>query len=251
MAFALNMRGIGYVTSYAAAVAMYDRATPWRGDDPTAERPLPNKRTRNMGVRMVGSDVVFRYHTTDVIRWREDGSYTVNTGGYSTQSTCEFASHFMPNRHWLTKCTAHLTSDDWTYAVVGHEVTVSGTGTVSGPGLGRFEAKRVNRAKAKRLLAELGYPEYREWYNVMYPMVRDTMPRMWQRKSYSAHEMVSMLRDKDLWHALMTSDVSDLNTLRAVMYDYQGREYGIWDFTQHARVAGRDVPRSYTTTTAG
>ena len=250
MTFSLNMRGTGYVTSYAAAVAMYDRATPWRGDDPTAERPLPTKRTRNMGVRMVGSDVVFRYHQTDVIRWREDESYTVNTGGYATQSTCEFASHFMPQRHWLTKCTAHLIIDEWTYAVVGHEVTVSGTGAVSGHGLGAFEAKRVNRANAKRLLADIGYPEYRDWYNVMYPMVRDTMPRMWQRESYSAHQMVSMLRDKDSWHALMVSYSSELSTLRSIMYDYQGREYGVWDFTQHDRVAGRDVPRSYTVTTA-
>ena len=250
MTFSLSMYGTGYTKTYAEAVAMYGRATPWRGEAPAGERPLPNKRTRIMGVRMDSGDVVFRYHTTDVIRWREDGSYTINTGGYTTQSTCEFASHFMPNRHWLTKCTAHLTIDDWTYAVVGHEVKVSGTGTVSGSGLGVFEEKRVKWANAKRLLAELGYPEYREWYNVMYPMVRDTMPRMGQRKRYSAHDMVSMLRDKDSWHALMTSAVSDLNTLRNVMYDYQGREYGVWEFTRHDRVAGRDVPQSHATTTA-
>jgi len=250
MPFALRMHRTGYVKSYADAVTMYNRATPWRGEDPVGERPLPNKRTRDIGVRMDNEDVVFRYHHTDVIRWRKDGSYTINTGGYDTMSTCEFASHFMPQRHWLTKNTAHLNIDDWTYAVVGHEVTVSGTGTVSGHGLGAFETKRVNRANAKRLLADIGYPEYRDWYNVMYPMVRDTMPRMWQRESYSAHQMVSMLRDKDSWHALMVSYSSDLNTLRNVMYDYQGREYGVWDFTQHDRVAGRDVPRSYTVTTA-
>jgi hypothetical protein len=251
MAFALNMRGTGYVTSYAAAVAMYNRATPWRGEDPAGERPLPNKRHRTMGVRMDNEDVVFRYHHTDVIRWRQDGSYTINTGGYDTLSTCGFASHFMPQRHWLTKSAAHLRIDTWVYPIVGHEVTVSETGTVSGPGLGRFEAKRVNRAKANTLLATTGYPEYRAWYKAMYPMVKDTMPAMYRRRYVGAEEMQDMLRDEATWHDLMMSQMGDPSTTRAILYAYRGLEHRIWEYEYHTRLDYTAVTRKYTTTTAG
>jgi hypothetical protein len=47
MSFGLSMRGVSYVMTYDAAVAMYNKATPWRGEDPDGERPLPQKRARD------------------------------------------------------------------------------------------------------------------------------------------------------------------------------------------------------------
>lgn len=134
MTFGLSMRGVSYVTTYGAAVAMYNKATPWRGEDVDGECPLPQKRSRDYGVRMDGTDVVFRYHRTDVIRWHKDGSYTLDTGGYRTRSTGEFASNFMPQRHCLEKEASCLRINGEIWPIAGHKVTVSADGIPSGEG---------------------------------------------------------------------------------------------------------------------
>jgi hypothetical protein len=221
------MRDVAWVRSYAEAVAMFEKSVPWRngGED----RPLPNKRQRTYGVRMSGDDVVFRYHTTDVIRWRPDESYTINTGGYSSRSTCEFASHFMPPRHWLTKETAHLSIDGTVYAVAGQRISVSGTGMVSGPGLGRFEKPSINRKKAKEFLTEVGYYPYVAWHKLMHPMVQDTMPERWRRRYVYEYDIAPMLHDEEKWHDLMMSTAGDPPVLRELLYRYRGAEFGVFD----------------------
>ena len=231
MSFGLSMRDVPWVKSYSEAVALFEKSVPWRngGED----RPLPNKRQRAYGVRMSGDDVVFRYHYTDVIRWHPDESYTINTGGYSSRSTCEFASHFMPTRHWLTKETAHLSIDGTVYAVAGQRISVSGTGMVSGPGLGRFEKNSINRKKAKEYLTEVGYYPYVAWHKLMYPMVKDTLPETWRRKYVADYDVVPMLHNEELWHELMTSAVGDPHVMREMLYRYRGAEFGVFDSTYY------------------
>jgi hypothetical protein len=232
MSFALSMRSVPYSLDYAGAVAIFNRAVPWRngGDD----RPLPNKRTRNMGVRMNGDDVVFRYHRTDVIRWKPDGSYELDTGGYNTRSTCEFATHFMPHRHRLSGETAHLRIEDKVYPMVGQQATVSRTGDVSGPGIGRFEERTVNRKKARTMLKEMGYYEYLAWHKLMYPMVRDTMPPSWRRRYMSEDEAAGALKvGQDAYHDLMMAMGGEPDTVRDKLYAAYGDRHGIWDVTYH------------------
>jgi len=229
MSFGLSMRGVSYVMTYDAAVAMYNKATPWRGEDPEGERPLPQKRARDYGVRMDGTDVVFRYHRTDVIRWHMDGSYTMDTGGYRTRSTGEFATKFMPRTHYVEKEATHLRINGEIWPIAGHKVTVSADGTPSGEGLGVFVKRTVNRKKAKVLLDRLGYPAYRQWYETMSPMVRDTLDRPSQRKNVVGGEVEAWLKDPEKWHELMVSNGGTPAQVREMMYEIHGDHQGVWD----------------------
>jgi hypothetical protein len=224
------MGGVSYVTTHDAAVAMYNKATPWRGEDPEGERPLPDKRSRDYGVRMDGTDVVFRYHRTDVVRWHRGGSYTLDTGGYRTRSTGEFASNFMPQRHWLQKEASHLRIGDQIYPIAGHKVAVSADDVPSGEGLGEFVKRTVNRKKSKVLLENLGYPAYREWYNTMFPMVRDSMPPTWHRKYAPASYIEAALKDPEQWHELMMSQSGTPAQVREAMYRVHGDYQDVWDY---------------------
>jgi len=215
---------------------MYNKATPWRGEDPDGERPLPQKRARDYGVRMDGTDVVFRYHRTDVIRWHKDGSYTMDTGGYRTRSTCEFASKFMPHRHYVEKEASHLRINGDIYPIAGHKVAVSADGTPSGEGLGVFVKRTVNRKKAKVLLDRLGYPAYRQWYETMFPMVRDTLPPTWRRDHIAAGYVEMALKDPEKWHELMVSNSGTPAQVREMMYEIHGDRHGVWDYEQRDSV---------------
>lgn len=230
MSFGLLMRGVPYVTTYADAVAMYGRATAWRGEDPAGDRPLPDKRSRDYGVRVDDTDVVFRYHNTDVVRWHADGSYTLNTGGYRTNSTCAFATNFMPRRHHLQKGAGHLRINERLYPIAGHEVTVSADEVPSGEGLGRFSKRKVNRKRAKALLSTLGYPEYRAWYETMSLMVRDTMPPTWSRDYYSPDSIKQSLGDPEMWHGLMMSTTGTPAQVREAMYIWHDYRESVYDF---------------------
>ena len=228
MTFGLSMRSVPYVRSHADAVAMYNRATPWRGEDPAGERPLPDKRDRSYGVRVDDTDVVFRYHHTDVVRWHADGSYTLNTGGYRTNSTGTFATTFMPLKHYLQKEATHLRIKERLYPIAGHKVTVSADEVPRGEGLGRFSKRKVNRAKAKVLLETLGYPAYRAWYETMFPMVRDTLPVEWRRDYYSDDSIQQSLGDPEMWHGLMMSRAGTPAQVRKAMYARHGHQADIW-----------------------
>lgn len=232
MSFALSMRSVPYATSYEAAVALYERCVPWRngGDD----RPLPGKRSRNTGVRMDGDAVVFRYHSTDVIRWYKDGSYGINTGGYSSRSTTEFANNFMPHGHNLFGETRHLRIKDRVYAVWGQHLSVSADGVVSGSGLGRFEERTVNRKKAREMLKEMGYYEYLAWHKLMYPMVQDTMPPRWKRPYMDSVERTDALaQGQGAYYQLMMSHGGEPDSLREMLYMAHGYANKIWDVTRH------------------
>lgn len=243
MSFGLTMWGVPYAMTYNQAVALYEKAVPWRkgGDD----RPLPGKRSRNYGVRMDGDDVVFRYYCTDVIRWHKDWSYEIDTGGYGSRSTCTFASHFMPHYHWIEKEMAHLRIADTVYAVAGQRISVSETGVVSGSGLGRFKKTTINRKKAKAMLTELGYYPYLAWHKLMHPMVQDTMPAQRRCAYVDECDIAPMLHCADKWHELMMSWSGDPDTMRETLYRYCGREYDIYDHTYYDSVSYTTNVRRY------
>ena len=233
MAFGLSMGDVAYVRTHEAAVRMYNKATHWRGEDPDGERPLPGKRHREYGVRMDGTDVVFRYHGTDVVRWHDDGSYTIDTGYFRTPSTCAFVNNFTPGRHWLAKNTSWMQIEDTVYPISGHQFTVSPDGAPHGDGVGEFIRSRINRKRAKELRDAMNYPAYRTWYIIMYPMLQDTMPPQWRRKFVSSSEIKSMLGDPDRWHDLLMSQVGDPKELREALYANWGDDYAIWDYERY------------------
>ena len=232
MSFALSMRNVPRVTSYADAVRFYERCVPWRNGG--KDRPLINKRTRDMGVRMNGDDVVFRYHRTDVIRWKPDDSYEIDTGGYSSRSTCDFATNFMPHYHSLFSEARYLRINDYVYAVFGSRLSVSAESTVSGDGLGRFEHQTINRKRARGMLKEMGYYPYLDWHKVMYPMVQDTMPPVWNRPYMDVDEKIGALAlGVDAYYQIMMSAGGEPDAVRDLLYTARGTAYNIWDKTYH------------------
>lgn len=232
MSFGLRLGSVPFVTSYDGAVAFYERAKPWRNGG--LDRPLVGKRARNMGVRMDGDDVVFRYHSTDVVTWHKHGGYTINTGGYSSRSTCEFATNFMPHGHALWHETRHLRVDQRVYPVHGTIMHVSAEGVVSGSGIGLFEERSVNRKKGRAMLKDMGYYEYLAWHKLIYPMVKDTMPPSWSRQLMDPHEVLMALKvGQEEYHSMMMALDGEPDAVRDKLYDFYGERYDIWDVTYH------------------
>lgn len=228
--FGLKMSNVAYTKSYKEAVGFYLKSEPWRGADPDDERPMTGKRYRAYGVRMVGSDVVFRYHTTDVIVWHADNSYSINTGGYNTASTCTFANNFMPARHHLIRDTNVLCVDGAAYAFPGHRISVSSDGTPSGDGLGLFTRKTINRKMSRKLLGEHSYPAYREWYKTMNPLIHGSYPYKWDNKFTDSRAVIAALRCPEMWHELMMSQVGSPDEVRKAIYRERGASFGIYNY---------------------
>jgi hypothetical protein len=218
--FGLNMYrcAVRDINSHAEAVAFYKSCPIKGGHDYGDERPIKGKESsKQMGVRIPkNGDVVFRYHSVDVVTWRADNSYVIET--YASRSTCAFANCFLPREHWLTKEGAHLGIGSWSegtvYPVV-RRVTVRGDHVETD---GIFTREVVDRKGAKEVLAETRYAEYRDWYNVMFPMIRDTFAPSWQDKWWAPAELMEMLNDPDQWHAIMTGLHGSPKDVREVLY---------------------------------
>jgi hypothetical protein len=232
MSFAINLRAVPFVMSYADAVQFYERTVPWRNGG--LDSPLVGKRHRSTGVRMDGDDVVFRYHSTDVVRWHKHGGYTINTGGYSSRSTSEFATNFMPHGHAMMHEARYLRVDQRVYPVWGAVMHVSAEGVVSGPGLGMFKERSANRKKAREMLKEMGYYEYLAWHKLMYPMVKDTMPPSWRRELMAPQQVFMALKvGQEEYHSVMMALGGEPDTVREKLYMTYGDQHDIWDVTHH------------------
>ena len=228
--FGLRMASVPSVRSYKDAVGFYLKCCPWRGSELDDERPLMGKRYRSYGVRMSGSDVVFRYEHTDVIVWHDDDSYSINTGGYNTASTCRFAENFMPAGHYLGKETNVLVIKGAAYAFAGHRINVSSDGTPSGDGLGVFTRKTINRKMSRKLLGEHNYAAYREWHKVMNPLIHGSYLYKWDHKFTNSRAVTAALRCPEMWHELMMSQVGSPDEIRKAIYRERGASFGIYNY---------------------
>jgi hypothetical protein len=160
----------------------------------------------------------------DVVTWRPNNSYVVH--GWASRSTATFASTFMPHNHFMSRECQRLQIGSWsdgTVYPVWRSVTVYGD-TVQTNGV--FARQVVDRKAARVVLARTRYAEYRDWYNVMFPMMRDNLPPSWNRKWYSPSEFVSMLDDADRWHDIMMSNSSGGTpyAVRKMLYRNSGDE---------------------------
>jgi len=210
--FGLKMHTVCRVTSWQDAADTLNRATrlKQRSD---GSYPLPGKeRNKDISVRMVNDGIAFRYHHTDVVTWRPDGSYTYEP--WSSRSTCTFFNQLCPIGHDLTRAAEVLIIGDKGYAIYGGSpVHVRDCKPVSG--LGVFQRQVIDRKRAKEVLAGTRYAEYREWYKVMMPML---MPR--SGEYLSPNDAVLYLRDETKWPALATERWDDFtpDKMRGVIY---------------------------------
>jgi len=218
--FGLNMSGcaVNGINSHAEAVGFYERCPIKGGHEYGDERRIKGKESsRQLSVRIRNTgEVAFRYHNTDVVTWHPDNSYAVET--FPSRSTCEFASRFMPNQHLLAGEGARLHIGPWD---TGRVYPVTRPAPVRGDTVKTnavFERQVVDRKGAKMILNATRYAEYRDWYNVMFPMVRDSMPYSWKRKWLSPMELMEMLDDPAQWHDIMMGIGGTPAHVREVFY---------------------------------
>lgn len=214
--FGLSMHGckVSSINSHAEAVAFYNSCKVKRGHDHGDERPIRGKERSNMSVRITDNVVKFRYHNTDVVSWYPDNSFRIET--WESNSTCEFARVFTPRGTSMTKQGQVLEHNDTYYPLRG-SLTVHADGRVvqGYPGT-CFSIVRTDRRKGKEALANTRYAEYRQWYNVMWPMVRDTA---WLGYNWDVERFYEdYLADEDRWHDLMMTAIGDPNILRKLIY---------------------------------
>ena len=218
--FGLNMYScaVRSINNHAGAVAFYERCPLKRGHDHGDERRIKGKESsKQMSVRIrKNGDVAFKYHNTDVVTWRPDNSYVVDS--YSSRSTCEFANCFLPGSHFLTKECSRLHIGGWS---IGTVYPISDTATVHGEHVKSdavFTRDVVDRVGAKEVLARTRYAEYRDWHNVMFPMVRNDLPRSGERAWFSPQQTLELLEDADRWHDLMMGKQGTPPHIREMLY---------------------------------
>ena len=222
--FSVSMGDVPYVRNHAEALKFFHDAVPWRGSDDGDERPLINKRHRQYGVRLDGTDVAFRMHYTDVIVWHADNSVTINT--FPSRSTCEFATNFLPFGTYLSNEAAHLYVNGWVYPVAGKSLRILSDDTVADNN-SVFAKRTVNRKNARALLATTNYAEYRKWYGVMSSMTGRVAP--WNRNYIAQGDATLLLADSEQWHELMMSNAGTPDQVRERIYNEQGYNYDVWD----------------------
>lgn len=219
MTFGLQMYQAPRVTSYTDALKVLQRAMERRprtvavnGDNCY---PIPGKENnRDVSVRKTPKGIAFRYWHTDVITWHPGGSYTYDN--WTSRSTCTFFNQFCPVGTYLTRDGAVLVIEGKAYPVVSL-ITVR-DGEVVGGGLGQFAREKVNRKRAKAVLAQTRYAEYRDWYKVMKPLLGETRQPLF--------DPVDALEDESSWPMMAACRMNDghPDTVRKAIYAHNHAE---------------------------
>lgn len=244
MSFGLSMHDVDYVTSYAAARAMYDKAKPRKTTRGAGDRPLPGReKSLITGISLRGDDVVFTYHVTDVVTWKADGRCVLNLQ-YKSQSSATFANRFAPSRIELHRECEILLDGCWnsgSYYRTSGRVTIMPGGSVEGtlP----FSVKTLNRQRSKQARIDSGYAEFVLWYTDQANFWQENLHRgsTW----FPPSDMIRMLSDREQWSAIMqcssfgygTSPKQFLVKLR----EYINEAYNCYDIKE------KPVAQSYAT----
>lgn len=211
MSFALQMHNVPRIKSWPEAAALLERAME-RKPLMNGGYLIPGKTgNRDISMRMSNEGIHFRYHTTDVITWHPDGSYTYDP--WTSRSTCAFFNQFCPENTYLTRDGVVLIIDDTGYAVCGGD-PVHVVGGVPQSGIGVFTREAVDREAAKKVLERTRYAEYREWYKIMSPLL--TIGEHYLREE----DAVEMLKDEKNWPELASArwGQGNPNTIRTTIY---------------------------------
>ena len=258
MSFRVSLHAVPYVRSYDEALAFHAKAAkkPWRkGKLPSRARyypnyytdhALPGKRQRTCGVRMMGNNVVFRLHSTEVITWRPDGSVRVNV--YHSQSTCVFINNFIPNHLMISMhSNGYVLRNLETLDAIPlrDDFTIFADGTIGETDPAAFGVQRINKPAAKRLREEVGYPAFTKWRKIMEPMLinghgwRDRASAGWE---VSAKGYRAVLQDQEMWPKFIIASIAN-SAILANLYDRRSSEVYRIDYVDNLkwRVDGRYV----------
>ena len=239
--FALNMHGVAYVTNYNEAVAMYAKAEPLKGC--VGERGIPGKAgTKSTGISMDGDDVVFCYHSTDVVRWRKDNTCLIDLR-HESRSTANFADRFCPDDVSVMRHGSVLRIGPWEggkyYATDGRVVVTAGevlSGTRPIP------VRVVDREAAKQALTYENFHAFVAWYTPLAQFweLKEPEHHWSRRRTYksnlhrgdhlSVSAIMRKLHDPNEWEAIANAPTfgyaagpkAFLASLRAAIYEQYG-----------------------------
>lgn len=246
MGFAINLYSVDAVSSYQSARRFHDKAAekPWRTTIKTPtwsaardDHPFPTVRKRHFGVREENGNIIFRYHNTDVVTWRPDGSTVVET--YHSQSTARFIQHFTPfngfKLHRSGYMAMHGRDRDHAAVPLLGDFTVTPDGDVVPDKPAVFCIDRVKRAEAKKVREESGYTAFLAWRKVMEPLLitkglgwkeynsimRDAIDKIRggaNRQFNMNLAYVDALKDQELWPAIVQSGMTNDQLLKQCVY---------------------------------
>jgi hypothetical protein len=199
MSFGLSMRGVSRVTSYAEAVALYERAPETR----SGERRIPGRaRSAITGINMWRGEVTFRYHRTDVVTWKPDGSCVLDLR-YSSQSTATFANSFAPwGIHVLgeAKVIAVGPRSETRYYRAGSHVTITPDGEIEGTRA--FRVLTPNRKRAKQARVDTGFEPFAAWYKLQASFWQGNLHRGGRHRY--PDDLIAALRDPEEWQDILS-----------------------------------------------
>jgi len=205
------------INSYNEALAFYERCPTAGGKRDGWHRAIKGKEgSKTMGVRLVEDKVAFRYHSTDVVTWNPDRSYTIDLR-WNSSSTCRFADRFIPAGHYATREGHVLVVNDEAYPA-DTVLRVSACGHVTYPhGTRMFQRQTVNGPVARAALKTTGYYDYLRWRNLMLPMMGGKVQITKPSWDCSTGWVVECLNNPEMWHDLLCSALGAPAELRKVL----------------------------------
>lgn len=207
MTFGLSMRGVGYVQSYTAAKALYDRAPVRRaGSSGAGERKLPGHLKNYTGMTLTAAGVGFVYHRTTVALWMPDNTCILDLS-YGSHSTTTFANRFSPYNISVAKECAAI-SDGRHWYLANSVVRVRPDGEIE---RGTLPIVRwvLNKERTKQVRKDTNYDAFAKWYRTMAPLA----DRVHYRDDIrSGSGLLDALRNESKWHDIMTSAMFGLQT---------------------------------------
>lgn len=211
--FGLNMNSCAVrgIESHGAALAFYEKCPTRRGMVHGDPRRIKGKEgSRAMDVRLERGAVRFRYHSTDVVVWHEDGRCTIDLT-YDSQSTAAFARRFVPDSVDILGLCQQVSVGEWLYPGKGR-VVLHPCGKVD-CGDRVFTKTEIIRTGARKYLDAVGYREYLHWWKAINPL-KPEAPYTYQPES----RLVQLLQDPERYWDIYCSQVGQPDRLRTTLY---------------------------------
>jgi hypothetical protein len=220
------------VYSYAHAAVAWQTGVIFRRNR-NGPRGLISTRKKHMTIEKTpAEDFILRLYKHPVVTWHKDNSFTLSL--ISTRSTMLFASHCMPPSIYASICGgyASVTINGRTYKVGIATTFQQRDGTWKADRIEPWSIPFVNRERARQVLRETGYNEFRTWLSVYVQMA--AKPDGF-RKYFDDGTIVDMLRNR-AWRELIVHFPGAWSSCDQVLGDLRQAIYRHYDCIERKSV---------------